>query len=122
MNTTETAGLLLVFQAAYPSAPITEQTCEVWAHQLIGVFPEDAKKAADMLIATSKFFPSIAEFLEVVRPRAAARNQHEQAADFERRALGAGPVEDRQVDTKALLAGVREKISLGLASDRSRRG
>lgn len=73
MNTQEIAATLAMFSAAYPGAPVTEQTSLVWAENLIGVEPADGLAAARSLIRSSKFFPSIAEFVEQARAEKRAR-------------------------------------------------
>lgn len=67
MNEREVATVLGIFHAAFPAAQITEQTPMVWASKLAGIDLRDGMAAADSLIGTAKFFPSLAEFLESVR-------------------------------------------------------
>lgn len=91
MNPIEVAEVLGVMNAAWPLTPISDQTAMVWAEMLEGVHVEDGVTTARTLIKASTRFPSIAEFLSTSRPLTAARRQNEMRADFNAKAITAGP-------------------------------
>lgn len=66
MTKLEAAKLVAVLTAAYPSAKVTDRTSEAFEHMLADLDGEVASKAVARIIATSRFFPSIAEIRETV--------------------------------------------------------
>lgn len=92
MTANEVVALLAYMSAAWPNVEITEDTARLWSKHLDRLNGEDALAAADTLIRSSDFFPSVAQLLQVAKPHTADRVRREQAADYERKALAAGPV------------------------------
>lgn len=73
MNTTETAQLLAYLVSAWPNQNLPDATGKLWATQLATVHLEDAQTAAQSVVASSKWFPTVAEFLEHVQAARTAR-------------------------------------------------
>lgn len=102
MNAQDTAAILALFGAAYPNANVSEPTALVWAENLIGVDPDVGLEAARTLIRTTKWFPSVSEFIEHV---GAAKRAHEP----EVKALPEAPL--ARSEAKRLLAAARDVVS-----------
>lgn len=62
MNETEVAELFAYFGTAWPEAKVNPGQIKVWAGQLANVDPMDGETAANELVGSLKWFPSIAEF------------------------------------------------------------
>lgn len=73
MNIHETAGLLAYFGSAWPRMELPDDTADIWARELADTNADDARDAAKNLVRSSKFFPSIAEFLDECRMVAVRR-------------------------------------------------
>lgn len=67
MNTQQTAQVLALLSAAYPSASIPEATAMLWADEMANRDPEVCMTAARRIAREDTRFPSIARFLEMVR-------------------------------------------------------
>lgn len=87
MTKNEAATILGYFAAAYPNATVTEETAYVWGDMLREIDPLDGLEAARRLMKSSKFFPSVAEFLEAVKPLSAARRREQLEQEWEGRQL-----------------------------------
>lgn len=118
MSGNEVAAILALMSAAWPAATVNENTARVWGGELTNIHGEDALAATHTLIRTSKFFPSVAEFLDVVRPLTARRARADQAADYERKALAEGGTVSDPEDGRA---GVSRHIRSILAAQAGRR-
>lgn len=53
--------------SAYPNQQIADGTVAVWCEHLAGQTVEDAMNAAKRLVRSTRWFPSVAEFLECCR-------------------------------------------------------
>lgn len=73
MNPLETAAAVAYMQSCWPSATVSEDMTAVWAEQLTRVDPEDGLAAARTLMRSSKWFPSLSEFLDQTRVEARRR-------------------------------------------------
>lgn len=107
MNERETSAVLAMLSAAWPNHELTKPTIALWARHLQHTVPADAMAAADLIVKTDEWFPSIARFMETVRARARSRVGHSQTA-----AIGAGddpPLEGD--DAKAALEKVRAAVA-----------
>lgn len=82
MNIHETAAVLAYLGSAWPSWDMSDDNADVWGNELAEWHVDVAREAARNLVRTSKFPPSIAEFLEEcrqvrVRQHAAATQRRE---------------------------------------------
>ena len=91
MTPKETTALLAYFASAWPNAAISDAQTELWLEQLQHVDAGDGRAAAKTLVGRSKWFPSIAEFLETTAAARRAR-QHRTPALSEPRP----PLAERQ--------------------------
>lgn len=73
MDTTQVAGLFAYLASAWPNTAVGETQIDIWAEQLAHVDPADARSAAATVVASSKWFPTVAEFLEHVQAARTAR-------------------------------------------------
>lgn len=64
MKHSEAAELVLMMLAAFPNAKATEATNQVYEKMLVDIDVTVARRAVHKLIATSKWFPSVAEIRE----------------------------------------------------------
>lgn len=62
MRTEEMAKLMMVMSLTWPQAEVTPERIEVYAHYLEDIPTDALKAAADHLITTCVFFPSVAEW------------------------------------------------------------
>lgn len=86
MTRTEVAQTLAYLVSAWPKVEIGDETAEVWVDQLAHIPAVDAEAAARRAVATCKWFPSPAEFLEICHAEARSR-------DDGRRGLPAPPAD-----------------------------
>lgn len=106
MTPEQTGGLLAYFAAAFPSWEMDENTPMVWAEALVSTPVDRGREVARRLVKSSRFVPTIAEFL--------AESQH--IAYNDSLALAAGfaaqvdPVRSKRV-AAAMRAGMAEAIS-----------
>lgn len=66
MKTSETTALIARLKAAYPRQPIDRQTVAIYVEFLRDLEFSEAAAAVGELIASSRFFPTIAEIRELV--------------------------------------------------------
>jgi len=64
MKHSEAAELVLMMLAAFPSAKVTDSTSQVYEGMLADIDVAVARRAVHKLIATSKWFPTVAEIRE----------------------------------------------------------
>lgn len=76
MNETQAVDVMSMFLAAYPSTAATDGTVELWVQALNSCSDEEGRQVAVDWIRTSKFFPTIAEFGELL-------NQSRRRVDLE---------------------------------------
>lgn len=112
MTGNEVTSLLAYMSAAWPASEITENTARVWAKHLSAVPAEDALGAADVLIRDSEFFPSVAKFMEVVRPIMRRRSQQAELAPSPDDGRFPTNEEVRKIiaETKRIIAEKRAKV------------
>lgn len=67
MTTQQVYKLLAILSAAYPSYQLQEESLRIYAAMLRDLEYDAAQQAAVRHIATSKFFPTIAEFREAAQ-------------------------------------------------------
>lgn len=79
MTRTEVAQVLAYLVSAWPTVDIGDETAAIWVDQLGNVAMPDGEAAARKLVASSKWFPSPAEFLEQAQAEARSRRAHEHA-------------------------------------------
>lgn len=87
MNAIETAQVLAYLANAWPNTQVTEEQTQIWAGQLIGVDPEVGREAAQALVGSSEWFPTVAAFREAVNVVVRRRQ-------MDRRTLPEGPSTD----------------------------
>lgn len=107
MTLNETAAVLALMSAAWPNVEIPEHTISVWADELGGLHPDDALQAAHLLIRTSKWFPSISEFLDAARNFTRRRLETQQpAGELE---TGETPTaEEQKVNVRRIIAETKQ--------------
>ena len=66
MTEKEAAGLMAALKAAYPRQEIAAPTIKLYARMLGDIDPTEGKEAVQRLIASSRFFPTVAEIREEV--------------------------------------------------------
>lgn len=66
MTKADAAELVAILADAFPSARVTERTCQVYEAMLVDLDQSTAQRAVARLVATSKFLPTIAEIRAAV--------------------------------------------------------
>lgn len=69
MNASEAVKLVGMLKAAYPRAEINAETTRIYCEMLADLDASEATNAVKHLLATSKFFPSIAEIRAMLATR-----------------------------------------------------
>jgi hypothetical protein len=79
MTLDESSRLVAQLAAAFPNAVIQRETAQVYSAALADLDPDAAQRAIVRIIATSRFFPSIAEIRSLVAEEACGLPDAEQA-------------------------------------------
>jgi len=79
MKLSESAKLVAVLQAAYPTKELSEESIRLYAEMLSDLDPREAGNAVKRIIATSRFFPTVAEIREAAAENAISMPDVEQA-------------------------------------------
>lgn len=74
MNSTEAREILSTLTTAWPNADLPDETLRTWSKMLAALPYQPAAAAADAVIRTDNFFPSIARFREAFGSQ--RRDQH----------------------------------------------
>lgn len=67
MTRPEVLAVLRVLSAAWPAHPLTDDTIELWVRTLATDDAAAAMAAAERLVATEQWFPSLARLREAMR-------------------------------------------------------
>lgn len=104
MNVHEVAGLLSYFGSAWPKTEIPDDTADVWAMELEDVNIDVGRAAAKLLVRSSTFMPSIAEFLDACRTESLHR-RNKRAPELE-----PAPDSEPDFDFPAAAAQLRDQL------------
>lgn len=114
MNVHEAAAVLAYMGSAWPKWDMTDDNADVWATELAGCHVDVAREAARNLIQTSKFAPSIAEFLEECRRIRTARSIA--------KPLPAISAPSEKVDPTDIIARLRDQLADASARKHNHKG
>lgn len=97
LTSRETAAVLALMASAWPNSAVDENRARVWTSALDDIHGEDGFAAAKLLIKNSKWFPTIAEFIET---SAACRRRRSDARGLPAETFR-GPRTESEKDTAA---------------------